>query len=338
MNSYDSLTIRALRIALGDNDNGALEWANEYGEPGYSAPEKSILLANWNSAEDALKRRWQLRQMRTDVPHVAPGEYHDEQCANRAREAWRRFERRLEGLGYSLEWSDEWYVDSDNSPSKAYRAAPDHHGWESRIRMCDGYVLTPDNDADEWIEDALNEERRPLPGWFDDSELKRHGFAVVPVADQQVGFHTGQNDTPDKFMPALVKKGFDVILQVTDRQQFAVHYRVWTRKEAERGVLFDSAGGIYIPQRFAREMDRAHVTGVSESDYATLAMGPEHPDYWEVWDDVLRLATLRLNDGTRVTLYQDGDVFYTERGAEYCEYKDTYYVHAANLEGDVARG
>lgn len=256
MSDYDSLTIRALRIALGDNDNGALDWADEYGEPGYSDPEKSILLANWNEAERTLTARHEERAKERLQDSAEPLTDYE---APSGREAWRRFEKRLERLGYSLEWSDEWYVDSGRSPCKAYRTSPDSHGWESQVRACDGYMLTPDDDADEWIEDALNEEDRPLPSWFDDSELERHGFAVVPVDDQQVGFHPGQNDYPHKFVPALIRKGFDVVLQITDRGQFDTRYRVWTRKE-----------------------------------------------------DAI------------------------DRRAEFCEYKDEYYVHAANLEGDIA--
>lgn len=228
----DPLTIRAIKIALGDNDNGALEWANSYGEPGYTDPEKCILFANWNDVEREFMRRWQLRQMRTEVPNVAPGKYHEEQCANRARRAWRALEQRLESQGYKLEWCDEWTIDYDSN-AKAYRTEPDSHGWEPRVRACDGFYLFPDSDADDWIEDSLNEDGRPLPSWFDDSELERHGFVRWDQDDKQVGFHPGQNDTPDKFVPALQKEGYDFILKLTGRGQFDVHYEVWTRKECD---------------------------------------------------------------------------------------------------------
>jgi len=309
-----SLTLRAVQIALGDNDNGALEWATEYGEPGYSQPRRGILLADWNRAEEAIARRLESRGMP------------QEQAENRARATWRALERRLESMDYSLEWSDEWVIDY-NHGAKAYRTQPDSWDWEARIRVIDGDFLTPDDDAASWIADAMNEERRPLPSWFDDSELERHGFKVWEQEDKQVGFHPGQNETPDKFCPALREKGFDYVLQITSLGQFECRYRIWTRKEAERGILFDGASGVYIPQRFAREIDRSRVRGVSASDYEILEAGPDHEDYWEAWDEVLRMASLTLADGTRVELEQDGDLFYVEEGAEYCEPMDTYYVH-----------
>jgi hypothetical protein len=187
--------------------------------------------------------------------------------------------------------------------------------------------MTPDSDSDEWIEDALNEDRRPLPSWFDDSELELRGFVRWEQDDKQVGFHPGQNDTPDKFTPALTKEGYDFILKMTDRGQFDVHYEVWTRKEAPRVMLIDGANGINVPLRFAQNVDRERVKGVSASDWDTLDAGPDHPDYWEVWDDVLRLASMTMDDGTVVEFEQDDDLFYRDSNAEFCEYMDAHYVH-----------
>jgi hypothetical protein len=321
-NSDYPLTIRALQIALGDNDNGALEWADTYGEPGYTDPEKVILFANWNEVERTLEARHNERNKVTCTDENKLTDYE----APRARDVWRSLERRLERLGYKIEWSDEWMIDHDNG-AKAYRTQPDHNGWESRVRAGDGYYLTPDTDAQEWIDDALNEEGRPLPSWFDESELETRGFAVIDQDDKAVGFHPGQTDDPHKFMPALNKEGYDVVLQITGLGQFDAHYKIWTRREAKREILFDEASGIYIPKRFADEMDRARVVGVSASDYETLEAGPDHEHYWEVWAEVLRLATITGTDGTKYSLEQDGTVFLVENGGEYCEQEDTYYVH-----------
>ena len=310
-----TLTIRAVQIALGDNGNGALEFANEYGEPGYGPASSGVLIANWNRAEETIARRWMDRGM---------GE---EQAENRARRVWRALESRLESMDYSLEWSDEWVVDWDHG-GKAYRTKPDSWDWEAHIRVIDGDFLTPDDDAEDWIADAINDEGRPLPSWFDDSELELRGFKVWEQEDKQVGFHPGQDETPDKFCPALRQEGYDYVLQITSRGQFDCRYRIWTRKEAKRELLFDGASGVYIPQRFAREIDRSRVHGVSQSDYEILEAGPDHEDYWEVWDHVVRDAALTLADGADVVLDEvDGDLFYVEQGAEYCEPMDTYYVH-----------
>lgn len=310
-----SLTLRAVQIALGDNDNGALEIATEYGEPGYNQPARGVLLADWNRAEEAIARRWMDRGMP------------QEQAENRARRVWRALESRLESMDYSLEWSDEWIVDYDHGAAKAYRTKPDSWDWEPRVRVIDGDFLTPDDDAGAWIADAINEEDRPLPSWFDDNELERRGFKVWEQEDKQVGFHPGQNETPDKFCPALREEGFEYVLQITGRGQFDCRYRIWTRKEAERELLFDGLWGVYIPQRFAQEIDRSRVRGVSQSDYEILEAGPDHDDYWDVWDHVVREAVLTLADGTDVVLDEDGDVFYRARGAEYCEYLDKWFTH-----------
>lgn len=276
-----------------------LEYAAEYGEPGYSN-EKGILLSNWNDIPKALQKR-------------------------------------LEAQGYALEWEDEWYIDSDNSPSKAWRTSPDGHGWESRVRACDGYMLTPDSDAQEWIDDSMNEEGRALPSWFDESELTARGFGAMAGHDKEVGFHPGQDETPDKFMPALKAEGYDVLLQVSGRGQFDVSYRIWTRKEADRILLLSDARGQYIPRDFAREVIRENITGVSQEDLDTLALGPpggcdseegasEH--YWDIWTDVCDKARVRdEKKGITYTVYQDGDCWLIDEKAEFCEHDDTYYVH-----------
>lgn len=188
----DSLTFRTLR-AFCEVNNQQLEWANEYGEPGYSDPTQGILFCDWN-----------------DIPKAL--------C------------KRLEAQGWELEWSDEWYVDYDHSAAKAYRTSADSHGWEARVRYCDGYVLTPDDDADDWIADSLNDDARPLPSWFDSDELESRGFSLIyGETELEVGFHPGQNETPNKFTPKLRAMGLDVVLQVTGRGQFDVSYRIWTR-------------------------------------------------------------------------------------------------------------
>lgn len=188
----DSLTFRALR-AFCEVNNQQLEWADEYGEPGYTNPTQGILFCDWNEIPKALSKR-------------------------------------LEAQGWELEWLDEWYIDYDHGGGKAYRTTADSHGWESRVRYCDGYVLTPDDDADDWIADSLNDDARPLPSWFDSDELESRGFSLIyGETELEVGFHPGQNETPNKFTPKLRAMGLDVVLQVTGRGQFDVSYRIWTR-------------------------------------------------------------------------------------------------------------
>ena len=195
-------TINVL-IAFCEVNNLQVDYANEYGEPGYTPAQRGVLLSNWNRISKNLQKR-------------------------------------LEAQGYELEWSDEWTIDyeardaEDKPTTKAYRTSADSHGWESRVRLCESDYLFPDNDPQEWIDDALNDDNRPLPSWFEDSELEQRGFAVMAGNDKEVGFHPGQNETPDKAgIPALRDQGYDTLLQITDRGQFDTRYRVWTRREAE---------------------------------------------------------------------------------------------------------
>lgn len=85
-------------------------------------------------------------------------------------------------------------------------------------------------------------------------------------------------------------------------------------------LLFSDSSGIYIPQRFANEMIRASVTGVTEEDYAILEAGPDHEQYWDAWYDVCDSARITDPDtGTVYGLQQDGDCWMVDVRAEYNE-------------------
>lgn len=75
----------------------------------------------------------------------------------------------------------------------------------------------------------------------------------------------------------------------------------------ETVLLVDSRHGIYVPQAFAENFDLS-VWGVSDSDREILEAGPDHPDYWEAWDDVLQYASHTNEEGTWY-LEQDGDLW-----------------------------
>lgn len=83
-------------------------------------------------------------------------------------------------------------------------------------------------------------------------------------------------------------------------------------------ILFvDSSAGIYVPQRFARELcrDRVALTGldpdVIEDCLAACRLGPDATDfYWESFDRLW--DWLEITDkatGKRYTLYLDGDLW-----------------------------
>ena len=74
-------------------------------------------------------------------------------------------------------------------------------------------------------------------------------------------------------------------------------------KQAE--LFADSARGIYIPQHFAESADRERFKYIEPEQWSILESGPDHENYWEVWDEVLSDAE---TDGGGV-LHQEGDLW-----------------------------
>ena len=72
-------------------------------------------------------------------------------------------------------------------------------------------------------------------------------------------------------------------------------------------ILIDSCNGIYVPQSFIRNYDRM-AWNVKDEDFVILEEGPDHPMYWEAWDDVMRYAHCDV-DGITYFLHQDDDLF-----------------------------
>lgn len=84
-------------------------------------------------------------------------------------------------------------------------------------------------------------------------------------------------------------------------------------------LLIDEVVGVYIPQEFAKiyghnilGKDNTHYYDLSD-DLVILKEGPEHSEYWEAWEEVLKYAKIRI-DGPRgnetiYTLHQDGDLW-----------------------------
>lgn len=71
----------------------------------------------------------------------------------------------------------------------------------------------------------------------------------------------------------------------------------------------DSAMGIYIPQYFAEKMDHSKVSGVAQEEWDILLAGPDHAEYWDVWNDVENNAVMTDNNGKKWTLLHDMDLW-----------------------------
>ncbi len=170
------------------------EWTSHYGEPGYTA-DKGIILANWNN-----------------VP--------------------KNIATTLEGEGYSLEWSDEWMIDYNNS--KAYRTSPDSYHWQCQVRITrDGEWLTPDDGIEAWLEElaATDPAHKPdvLPGHFTEQELEAAGYRLISD-NQENGFHPGQTDTPEPVQKQAFDEGAThVIFRLTEASQFYIVYQAWAK-------------------------------------------------------------------------------------------------------------
>lgn len=109
-------------------------FAKYFGEPGYTKEneEKDILLGDWNN--------------------VSPD-----------------IQNKLDEAGYTMIWSEEWYIDYDYS--KVWRTLPDSYYWRPSIAYGNERVFTPDDDATDWLEEFGNTgttipENAPIPEGF----------------------------------------------------------------------------------------------------------------------------------------------------------------------------
>ena len=73
-------------------------------------------------------------------------------------------------------------------------------------------------------------------------------------------------------------------------------------------LLIGDNQGIFIPQSFAeRYGDNWFLVNSDALDI--VKEGPNHPEYWDAWSDVLDDATLTDNNNNIWRLYQDGDLW-----------------------------
>lgn len=75
-------------------------------------------------------------------------------------------------------------------------------------------------------------------------------------------------------------------------------------------LLCDSARGVYIPARCAEEMEDVLLTAGADPETLDIIFpgGPDHPEYWEAWEQILRL-TITDKHGKRWTFHHDGDLW-----------------------------
>jgi len=189
MNITEKRTAIILEVLSNTHD---MESCSNYGEPGYTDPTNSVLLANWNDVKESTQ------------------EY-------------------LEEAGFALEWSDEWMKSYEHD--KAYRTQPDSHSWISSILITDdGDILTPE-DASEWIEEiAITDHAQPvraLPAHVSDDNLIAEGYVLQSEDHDAQGLYGDATD-PSDIARALFDSIPDlesVAFRITSSGQFDV----WTK-------------------------------------------------------------------------------------------------------------
>ena len=93
----------------------------------------------------------------------------------------------------------------------------------------------------------------------------------------------------------------------------------WSAVEEKTVVLIDGQYGVYIPQMFAKSyIEDKRWIGMEEGDIKVLLIGPDGPEYWDAWDQVMDKAHYVDKDGRDWKLWQDGDLFaYTGDGDQW---------------------
>ena len=170
---------------------------SEYGEPGYTNPEKGIVFANWN-----------------DVP--------------------RKYQGMLEAEGFELEWSDEWYVEHNHN--KAYRTVGNSYDWQPSLVYTDGDVLTRDDDHADVIDEIAmsyaNDRAAWVPEWVTTEELEEAGYELFK-GELESGWFPGQTDDPTELakIAFAVESVERVVFRITENSQFYSRFECWVKHE-----------------------------------------------------------------------------------------------------------
>jgi hypothetical protein len=95
-------------------------------------------------------------------------------------------------------------------------------------------------------------------------------------------------------------------------------------REAKMQLFLSDARGVFIPRDFAQSIKRDAISGIDLADLDYLEQGPDAEHYWDTWSDVCDNAVITdPSDGTAYFVYQDGDCWLVEQGAQYNEGLDT---------------
>ena len=183
-----------------------IQWAERYGEPGYTDPESGVILfADWNT-------------IRCDP--ITPENRHREQ------NVVARIGKLAEKLGAEIEWSDEWYTCECGS---AIRTEPDSYSWKPSYIMGDGEITCKTcllDDPADYVDSFLLDNAEKADTF--DVDLSALGFRHIEKGEN--GFHPGQNDTPEDMVKAGVPDDHQFAFQIDGTGQFDVSFSLWVRR------------------------------------------------------------------------------------------------------------
>lgn len=216
-------TLSAFMEKMEERSGDFGDWCDSYGEPGYQTTHTAgVILGNYwcrcehgpESKEDRARDNFRpLHQLEYHYPRVFAA---------------------LEEQGFELQWCDEWWIDHETG--KAWRTTGDSYSWQPSIiwseEMCD--YLTPDHDADVWIEWAMNDPSRCIPDVVG-VDLSAAGFEQYESHNPHTyesGWYPGQDDDPKKVLEEIRRwmgEQVEVVFQLDATGQFDVRWSAWTR-------------------------------------------------------------------------------------------------------------
>ena len=76
--------------------------------------------------------------------------------------------------------------------------------------------------------------------------------------------------------------------------------------------------GIYIQKHFADSLnvDGFEIEGFDAEDWGIIESGPDTPDYWDAWNNVLQWTFTTRDTGQVYHLHQDGSLWFVDITAQ----------------------
>lgn len=201
------------------------DYANEYGEPGYSTSGDTpvLILGDFWCRCGKHPRTGQRKPVMLGHGELfEAGDLHGYEAHHP------RLWAQLEAQGVETLWHDEWTVHN----GKAWRTTADSHSWVPSYVYTDGDIITTDDDITEWVEWALNDPGRALLH-HSEQDIEPLGFIQWPDDDTyyETGWHPHQTDDPQQVILAIQAEhpDDDVIFIINGVGQFDARWTAYRR-------------------------------------------------------------------------------------------------------------